>query len=141
MSRKLDESLWTHRAASWFLAAFAAVALVLASAGIYGVISYSVSQRSQEISIRMALGASPGQVLRQVMKQGLLVVGVGTTLGLMGAFLGARMLSSLFFGVSPTDFGIYAVVTSLLVGIALVANLIPARRAAALDPMENLRAE
>jgi ABC-type antimicrobial peptide transport system permease subunit len=100
-----------------------------------------VSQRTQEISIRMALGASPGQVLGRVMRQGLILLGIGVTLGLAGAFVVARALSSLLFGVSPTDIGVYTAVTLLLAGIAFVANLIPARRAAALDPIENLRAE
>jgi putative ABC transport system permease protein len=141
MSQRLDESLWTRRAASWLLLVFAAVALVLAMAGVYGVISYSVSQRTQEISIRMALGASPGQVLGRVMRQGLVLLGIGVALGLAGAFMVARILSSLLFGVSPADIGVYTAVTLLLVGIAFVANLIPARRAAALDPIEKLRAE
>jgi predicted permease len=141
MSQRLDESLWGSRTASWFFVTFAAVALLLASAGIYGVISYSVNRRAREISIRMALGASPGRVLGRIMQQGLLLLVIGVALGLACAFMASRALSSLLFGVSPTDIGVYTTVTLLLAGIALVANLVPARRAAALDPMQNLRAE
>jgi predicted lysophospholipase L1 biosynthesis ABC-type transport system permease subunit len=137
----LDESLWTRRASSWLIAAFSTVALVLAVAGLYGVISYSVGQRAHEISIRIALGAANAQVLRHVMRQGMLLVGVGAVLGLGATYAASRVLANLWVGVSATDPAIYATVTILLVGIAALANFIPARRAAGLEPMQALRGE
>lgn len=141
MSEELDESLWARRAASWLAAVFAAVALIMAVGGIYGVISYGVGQRTHEISIRMALGAKGGQVLRQVMRQGAVLVCSGMVIGLAGAYATARALSSMLFGVSPSDLRVYAGVTLILGAVTLVANLLPARRAAGLDPMRGLRGE
>jgi putative ABC transport system permease protein len=137
----LDESLWTRRASSWLIAAFSTVALVLAVAGLYGVISYSVGQRAHEISIRIALGAANAQVLRHVMRQGMVLVSVGTVLGLGATYAASRVLANLWVGVSATDPAIYAAVTILLLGIAALANFIPARRAAGLEPMQALRGE
>jgi len=139
MQQRLDESLWGRRAASWSFAIFAAVAMTLAISGIYGVVSYAVGQRTHEIGIRMALGARSSQVLGDVMRHGLLLLGIGVALGLGAAVFAARALSSLLFGVSATDPLVYAVVTLSLVGVAVLANLLPARRAASIDPMRALR--
>ena len=141
MSEALDESLWARRAASWLAAIFSAVALIMAVGGIYGVISYGVSQRTHEISIRMALGAPGGQVLRLVMRQGSMLVLLGVVLGLGGAYAAAHAISPVLFGVDPGDLRVYGVVTLILGAVTLLANFLPARRAAGLDPMSGLRGE
>lgn len=142
MAKRLDDSLWTRRAGSWLIAAFSTVALLLAVAGLYGVISYGVSQRVQEIGIRMALGADRGQVLGRVLRQGMTIVAVGVVLGLGGALAAARPVSgALTTGESATDPLVYGGVTVLLLGVALMANFLPARRAARLEPMGVLRGE
>ena len=141
MSEALDESLWARRAASWLAAIFSAVALIMAVGGIYGVISYGVSQRTHEISIRMALGAQGGQVLRLVMRQGSMLVLLGVVLGLGGAYAAAHAISPVLFGVDPGDLRVYVVVTLILGAVTLLANFLPARRAAGLDPMSGLRGE
>ena len=137
----LDESLWARRATSWLIAAFSAVALLLAVAGLYGVISYAVNQRSREIGLRMALGARAEQVRRQVVREGLRVVAAGALVGLLAALALGGVVSGLLVQVSPTEPVVYAVVTLLLVTVALAANYLPARRAAATDPMGALRGE
>jgi putative ABC transport system permease protein len=117
------------------------IALVLGAVGIYGVISYVVGQRRNEIGVRMALGARPADVSTMVLKQGGAVVGAGIAAGVAGAFLLSRVLSSLLFGVSPSDTLTYAVVTLFLGSIAALATWLPARRAAATDPAIALRAD
>jgi putative ABC transport system permease protein len=141
MAEQLNESLWTRRATSWLIAVFSMVALLLAVAGIYGVISYSVSQRTQEISIRMAMGAQKQQVLNQVVRQGMLLVALGVVLGIGMSVAGAGLVSGILVGVSATDPTVYGAVTVLLVAVAALANYLPARRAAAVDPMKALRGE
>jgi len=141
MSERLDQSLWARRAYSWLFAAFAIVAVVLAAAGIYGVISYAVSQRTQEIGIRMALGAQPSQVLRQTLASGMLLVSIGMVVGLAGALGAVRLLQTLLFGVSSRDPLIYGAVIAGVACIGLLANFVPARRAASVDPMRALRFE
>ncbi len=142
MDERLAASLWTRRASSWLLAAFSAVALILAVSGLYGVISYTVSERVQEIGIRMALGAERGRVLGQVLREGMAIVGVGLAIGLGGAMAAAGMIAGvLSTGLSPTDPTVYVGVSALLLVVATVANLLPARRAALLEPMRVLRSE
>ena len=141
MTERLDESLWARRAYSWLFAAFAAIALLLAAAGIYGVVSYAVSQRTQEIGIRMALGAQPGQVLREVLGSGMVLVSIGVVFGLAAAFWAVRLLQSLLFGVSSRDPIIYAAVVLGVAAVGLAANFVPARRAASIDPMRALHFE
>ena len=141
MTETLDRSLWARRAYSWLFGAFAVVALVLSMAGIYGVVSYAVSQRTHEIGIRMALGAQSGQVLRQVLGGGMVLVSIGVAVGLAATLWASRMLETLLFGVSSRDLPVYAFVIIGVACVALLANLVPARRAAAVDPMKALRFE
>lgn len=123
------------------LGCFAGVAMVLAAIGIYGVIAYSVAQRTREIGIRMALGAQKTDMLTMILRQSFTVIGIGLLVGLFGALAVTRLMSSLLFGVSANDFSIYAVVTIVLSGAALIATYFPARRAMTVDPMVALRYE
>ncbi len=135
-----DEASSTLILASLFIA-FAALALVLATTGLYGVISYSVGQRAQEIGVRMALGALPGHIRRLVVGQGLALVGLAAAIGLAGALAVARALSSVLYGVTPFDPATYAGVTAVVLGAALAAMWVPVRRAIRLDPIRTLRSE
>jgi predicted permease len=141
MTERLEVSLWARRAYSWLFGAFAIIAVVLAAAGIYGVVSYAVSQRTQEIGIRMALGAQPGQVMRGILKSGMLMVSIGMVLGVAGALAAVRLLQTLLFGVSARDPWIYGAVLLGVACVGLLANMLPARRAASVDPMRALRFE
>jgi predicted permease len=141
MSERLDQALWTRRATSWLIGAFSAVALALAIAGIYGVISFSVGQRTQEISIRMAMGAQRGEVLGEVLRSGMALVLMGVVLGLLISFAGSGAVSGILVGVDSTEPIVYVIVTTLLIVVAAVANYLPARRAASIDPMNALRGE
>jgi ABC-type antimicrobial peptide transport system permease subunit len=123
------------------LSIFAGIALLLAAVGIYGLMAYTVQQRTQEIGIRMALGAQRGDVLRLVLCHGLLLCLIGIALGISCAFGVIRLIKSLIFGVSPTDPVTFVSVAVLWAGVALAACWIPARRASRVDPMEALRHE
>jgi len=123
------------------LGIFAGVALALAAIGIYSVVSYAVSQRQRELGIRIALGAAPSAVLRLVVAQGAALAAIGLIVGLAAAIGLSRVIASLLFQVTPTDIATYVTVSSLLTAIALVACIVPARRAARVDPAVTLRGE
>ncbi len=123
------------------LAIAAAVALLLAAVGIYGVISYVVSQRTREIGVRIALGAASSTVTGMVLRQGLVLAAFGVVLGLAAAYGLTRLMTGLLFGVSALDPLTYVIVAVCLTAVALLASYLPARRAASIDPMESLRAE
>ena len=141
MTERLDQSLWARRAYSWLFGAFATIAMLLAAAGVYGMVSYAVAQRTQEIGIRMALGARPGQVLGQVLLGGMALISIGVAAGLAGALSVTRLLQTLLFGVSWYDPFIYAAVIFMVLAVGLLANFVPARRAARVDPIRALRFE
>jgi predicted permease len=136
-------SLSTGRARFYLtlLSVFAAVALVLAVSGIYGVLSYAVAQRTREFGIRSALGSTAGTTLRLVTSEGLRLIGLGVVIGLIGCFAATRLLSAMLYGVSPLDRVTWAVTTVVLVTIALLATLIPAFRAARADPLLAIRSD
>jgi ABC-type antimicrobial peptide transport system permease subunit len=119
----------------------AAMALLLGLIGIYGVISYAVSQRTREIGIRLALGAQPREMTRLFVRHGLTLAGIGAVIGLFAAAGLSRLMSSLLFGVSPLDPITYLVVPCVLVAAAILASYLPARRVAAVDPVEALKVE
>jgi len=141
MEQVVDDTLVTRRFSMLLLGTFAAVALVLAAVGLYGVISYSVAQRTREIGIRMALGARSGDVVRMVVRHGLTLTAIGLTLG-VGAALGlTRFLASLLFAVPPNDAPTFLAIAAILAGVAAAASFLPARRASRIDPMRALRDE
>lgn len=135
------ESVAGPRSTMALFAVFAGLALILGAIGIYGVISYTVAQRTREIGIRMALGAQRGDVMRLVMGQGVRLALAGVAVGIAGAFAATRLMSSLLFGVTAADPATFAVVGVLLVIVALAASFVPARRAMRLDPLQALRYE
>ena len=137
----LDQGLWAPRMGAALLAVFGGVALILAVVGVYGVLSYSVTQQTSEIGIRMAMGATTSNVSRLVVKQGMRLAIMGLVLGLVVAFAAMRLLSSLLFGVSPHDPLIFGGVALILATAAVLACYIPARRAANMDPLAALRYE
>jgi len=137
----LSKSVARPRFQSVLLGSFAGLALLLASIGIFGVMSYSVAQRTHELGIRVALGAQQDQVLRLVVGQGLLLAFIGAAGGLAGAFVVTRYLRTLLFEVSPTDWVTFTVVPVILCGVAMAASYLPARRAMEVDPMQALRYE
>jgi predicted permease len=141
MQDMIADSVVRRKFAMLLLAIFAGLAVLLAAIGLYGVMSFSVPQRTREIGIRVALGAQRSDVLRLVINQGMVFVGSGVVAGLVGSVGLTRLMSALLFGVSPTDAGTFTSVAFLLAGIALLACWIPARRATRLDPVIALRTE
>jgi len=141
MKQRVDESLARRRFSMLLLTLFAALALGLAAIGSYGVIAYLVTQGARDLGIRMALGATPGAIVRLILRHGMSVALIGVAAGLAGAFVLSRFMRSLLFGVGPADPVTFAAVSLLLMAVALVASYIPARRAARIDPMVSLRTE
>jgi putative ABC transport system permease protein len=139
MDANIERSYWQQALYGKMFGVFAAIALVLAAVGVYGVISYAVSQRTQEIGVRVALGAQRGDVLRLIVGHGAMLGGIGVAIGLVGALAVTRFLRTLLFGVSPFDPASFVGVAVVLTAIALLASYIPARRAARVDPVEALR--
>jgi len=137
----LETQLARPRFNMMLLAVFAAVAMVLAAIGIYGVIAYSVTQRTREIGIRMALGAQKTQMLGMVLRQSMVLVAIGLVIGFLVALGATRVMATLLYGVSANDLSIYAVVIALLSAAAFLASYVPARRAMKVDPMVALRYE
>jgi putative ABC transport system permease protein len=141
MEKTIDESLATQRLSMTLLAVLASLALILAAVGIYGVMSYTVSQRTHEIGIRLAIGAQPRDVFRLVLRHGMTLTLIGVVIGLMGAFGLTRLMTQMLFGVRPTDPATFAGIAVLLTVVALVACYLPGRRATRVDPMVALRYE
>jgi putative ABC transport system permease protein len=123
------------------LGAFAGLALLLASIGLYGVLSFAVTQRSREIGLRIALGATAGSVMRVVVARGLVLTGIGLSIGLALAWAATRALQNVLYGVKPGDPSTYVAVVALLSAIALLASYLPAHRAARVDPVAVLCAD
>jgi putative ABC transport system permease protein len=141
MSQLIGRSLWPQRMGASLLAAFGFLALALSAVGIYGVMAYSVAQRTSEIGIRMALGARPRDVFRLVIGQGLALVLIGVALGIAAALALARLVAGLLFEVRPSDFTTFAITSLTLIAVAILASFLPARRATVIDPLLALRAE
>ena len=141
MDKLVESSVGQRKLSMMLLGLFSLIAVVLASIGIYGVMSYSVTQRSRELGIRMALGAARSRVLGLVVGQGMTLAAVGIVIGLVAAFALTRFLSNLLFSVGATDPGTFLLVSAVLVAVALLATLIPALRATRVDPVVALRDE
>jgi len=139
MTAVIGASIAERRFTMWLLTAFAAAAVALATIGIYGVLAYLVGQRTQEIGVRLAIGATPGNVVALFVREGAALALVGVVSGVAGALLVTRALSTLLFGVTTTDPATFAAVAGALAMVALLASYVPARRAARVDPMTALR--
>jgi ABC-type antimicrobial peptide transport system permease subunit len=134
-------SFWQRRLFGWMFGVFGAVALVLASIGVYGVLSYSVSQRTQEIGVRVALGAGRSTIMRLVIGQGLKLALIGVVLGVLGALVVTQYVRTVLYNVTPRDPVIFTSVAVFLIVVAVIASYVPARRATAVDPLVALRGE
>ena len=141
MQRKISSTLERSHFDTFLLAIFATTALLLSSVGIYGVLSYTVAQRTREVGIRMALGASQGQIVWEVLGSGMRLASIGLAIGLASALAATRLLSSLLYSVRPTDTITFSAVSLILLVVALIASYLPARRATRVDPMVALRHE
>jgi ABC-type antimicrobial peptide transport system permease subunit len=141
MQEHLRDALFLPRLAGMLFGIFGGIGLMLALVGLYGVIRYSVSRRTREIGIRMALGAPVGAVQRMIVRQGMMLTGIALAIGLPGAWMAAKLADSFLYGVRPHDLVTFTAVPIILAGIALLACWIPARRAARVDPQTVLRYE
>jgi putative ABC transport system permease protein len=141
MEERFSQAVAPQRFNALVMAIFAAMAVILAGVGVYGVMAYSVTRRTHEIGVRMALGAQRQDVLKLVLRHGVLLVAFGIGLGVAGALALTRSLSSLLYGVKPTDPLTFVGVALVLISVALMASYIPARRATKVDPMVALRHE
>jgi len=141
MDTRVADTIWQLRLSGTLILIFAGLALVLSAIGIYGVMSYAVSQRDRELGIRIAMGATRRDVLRLIIIQGLKLIALGVGFGLLGAFAVSRIMRGLLYSVSPTDLLTFLLVPLFLTGVAIVACLIPAHRATRVDPLVALRNE
>lgn len=141
MQAMLAENVAAPRFRTWLLTLFAGLALTLAMAGIYGVMSFAAGQRSSEIGLRMTLGATPAQIVRLLLRQGLGMAAAGLLIGMLGASAAARLLASMLFAVKPHDPLTYAAVALAALAAVALASYLPARRAAKTDPLVSLRQE
>jgi putative ABC transport system permease protein len=141
MDARIARSLTARRFNTVLIALFAALALVLAAIGLYGVVAYSVTQRTHEIGVRVALGARPRDVVTMVMRQGVVMMAAGTAIGVAAALAAARVLATLLFGVGTADPATFVAIPLLLTAVLLAACSIPARRATRVDPLTALRTE
>jgi putative ABC transport system permease protein len=141
MNSRLSKAVTAPRFYAVLMGSFSAIAILLALVGLYGVISHSVTLRTQEIGIRAALGAQSSDIVKMVVRQGLWMTGVGLVIGLIGAAATTRTLKGLLFGITPGDPMTFIGIATLVVAVGLLACWIPARRAAKVDPMVALRYE
>jgi ABC-type antimicrobial peptide transport system permease subunit len=141
LERFVSASVVRPRFHAWLLSTFGGLALVLASIGIYGVIAYGVTQRRSELGIRLALGAPKSSVVSTVLRSGLIPVLIGLAVGLIAALAGSRVVAGLLYGITPTDGVTFGAVAVAVVATAIVAALVPARRAADMDPLIAIRGE
>jgi ABC-type antimicrobial peptide transport system permease subunit len=141
MDQSLAQQRWDVRVFGTMFSVFAGIAIILATVGLYAVTAYSVTQRTQEIGVRMALGAQAHQVRNLILKRGMIQLGIGLTIGLAGAFGVGRLLASLLVQTGPTDPVTLVSITFLLVGVGVTACLLPARQATRLNPVTALRYE
>ncbi len=141
LAQAMDRSLWRQRLQGQVIGLFAALGMILAAIGIYGVISYGVAQRTREVGVRMALGASRSEVVGLVLRQGMLLVGIGLVLGLIAGFGVSRALTNLLYGIGPTDLVSFVGVPLVLGVVALLASWLPARRASRVDPLIAMRSD
>jgi putative ABC transport system permease protein len=141
MEQDIDSALGAKKSMMWLTGMFALVALLVAAVGIYGVLSYTMSQRTQEVGIRIALGADARSVTRMVIGEGTKLVAFAVVLGLAASAGAARLLRNQLFGVQPNDIATFVVVTAVLAGVAIIACWLPARRASRVDPMVALRSD
>ena len=141
MNAVVDDAVSRQRFTMWLAGTFAGLALVLSLVGLYAVVSYSVAERTQELGVRYALGASPAKLLGLVLLDGLKLAGIGVMLGVLGSLAASRFLQAQLFGITAHDPRTFAGVALLLVCAAIVGCLVPARRATRIDPMTALRTE
>jgi putative ABC transport system permease protein len=141
MEEILDNEVFQRRLQTTLVTVFAGLALLLAAIGLYGVLAYLVGQQIPEIGLRMALGASPSDIVRRIVGHGLRLTVIGLGLGVAGALAASRLLTSVLFGVKPTDALTYGMVAGVLLLAATIASYLPARRAIRVDPIASLREE
>jgi ABC-type lipoprotein release transport system permease subunit len=141
LAAQIDQSLLSERLVTWLCSAFGLLATLLVALGLYGVLTFSVARRTREIGIRVALGAQRRDVLRLIITHGVILVGAGIVIGIGASFALSRVMTTLLFGISPTNALTFAVAALMLMAIALIACYVPARRATKVDPLVALRYE
>ncbi|HSM10803.1 MAG TPA: FtsX-like permease family protein, partial [Lysobacter sp.] len=137
----IEDSLADRRFGAWLIGGFAATALLLAAIGLYGTLAYAVRQTVREIGVRLAIGARPGDVLRAVLRRGVVLAALGVAVGLALALVGTRVLESFVFGIGVRDPAVFGGIAAGMLGVAVAASVIPAWRASRVDPMRALRDE